>query len=39
MRLDHRDTLRIKPARQPAGQHRTAHLAGAGQQDGAGDVV
>ena len=35
MRLDHHDALGIEPLRQPAGQHRAAHLAGAGQRDGA----
>src|SRR5947208_10101998 len=29
--------LGIEPLRQPAGQHRAAHLAGAGQRDGAVD--
>jgi hypothetical protein len=39
IRLDHRDPLGIEPARQPARQHRAAHLAGAGERDGAGEIL
>ncbi|MGY4348435.1 hypothetical protein ACVWXM_004902 [Bradyrhizobium sp. GM7.3] len=39
VRIDHRDAARIEPARKPSGQHRAAHLAGTGEQDGAGDVL
>ena len=35
IRLDHRDAVCIKPLRQPARQHRAAHLARAGEHDGA----
>ena len=38
MRLDHRDVLGIEPLRQPARQHRAAHLPRAGEDDGAGDL-
>ena len=38
MRLDHHDAFGVEPAGQPARQHRAAHLAGAGERDGAGDV-
>ena len=39
MRLDHHDAAGIEPARQPARQHRPAHLARAGEHEGACDVV
>ena len=35
MRLDHDDALGVEPAGQPARQHRAAHLARAGEHDGA----
>ncbi len=37
MWLDHGDAAERHAGVQPAGQHRAAHLAGAGQEDGAGD--
>ena len=39
MRLDHHDAFGVEALRQPAGQHRAAHLAGAGKRDGAVDVL
>ena len=39
MRLDHRDAFGVEPLRQPARQHRPAHLPRAGEDDGAGDIV
>ena len=38
MRLDYRDARGIESLREPAGQQRAAHLARAGEHDGAGDV-
>ena len=35
MRLDHRDVRCLQPLRQPARQHRAAHLPRAGEDDGA----
>ena len=39
MRLDHDDAFGIEPLRQPARQHRAAHLARAGEDDGACDAL
>ncbi len=39
MRLDHTDALGIESPRQPARQHRAAHFARAGEDDGAFDVL
>jgi hypothetical protein len=39
LRLDHRDARWIEPLREPAGQHRAAHLACSGQRDSAGDIL
>ena len=38
LRLLDRDLLRIEPEREPAFQHRAAHLAGADQHQRAGEV-
>ena len=39
LRLDHRDARRIEAERDPAVEHRRAHLAGADKHDRAGDVL
>jgi hypothetical protein len=39
LRLDHRHALGIQPARQPARQHRAAHLPRTGEDDGALQVL
>ena len=39
MRLDHHHAFGVEALSQPAGQHRAAHLAGAGKGDGAVDVL
>jgi hypothetical protein len=38
MRLDYHDAFGVEPLRQPPGQHRATHLAGAGKGNGAVDV-
>ena len=39
MRLDHHDAFGVEAAGQPSRQHRAAHLAGAGERNGAVEVL